>query len=254
MKEREKWLLICSLISTCVFLSTHISSALYYTHIHTKKCKKQKKTDTGWWIEKSYSDSWPLRYGIWIPEFRFSRLPVCPRQWEWSGCTLSSGLALRLRRGIWVEDANFTFMSKGAAGCGVGWGPLGQAEKEVMGWGGRLGIDVGSKTEKKAVMSEGERGKRESVLGISKGLARWSEAEERAFGNDWSLATTVNKALVVNWWHWQPGCGGWINHSLKEPFYEMTACKALDRLSVVSCHWYFKFLGLNLMAKEMSHI
>lgn len=40
-----------------------------------------------------------------------------------------------------------------------------------MGWGGCLGIDVGSKTEK-AVMSEGERGERESVLGISKGLAR----------------------------------------------------------------------------------
>lgn len=60
-----------------------------------------------------------------------------------------------------------------------------------MGWGGRLGIDVGSKTEKKAVMSEGERGERENVLGISKGLVRWSEeAEEEAFGNDWSLATT----------------------------------------------------------------
>lgn len=39
-----------------------------------------------------------------------------------------------------------------------------------MGWGGGLGIDVGSKTEKKAVMSEGERGERESVLGINKGM------------------------------------------------------------------------------------
>ncbi|KAK7825596.1 hypothetical protein U0070_016236 [Myodes glareolus] len=55
--------------------------------------------------------------------------------------------------------------------CGL-WGRMrspGQAEKEVMGWGGRLGIDVGSKIEK-AVMSEGERGERENVLGISKGL------------------------------------------------------------------------------------
>lgn len=84
---------------------------------------------------------------------------------------------------IWTCDsqAQKRYLSRGCklylheqGRCGL-WGRMrspGQAEKEVMGWGGRLGIDVGSKTEKKAVMSEGERGERENVLGISKGLVR----------------------------------------------------------------------------------
>lgn len=89
------------------------------------------------------------------------------------------------------------------------WGRMrspGQAAKEVMGWGGGLGIDIG--IEEGSDVRAGERGEGKST-NKGMGLVRRSEeAEEGAFGNDWSLVTVVTKALMVNWWLWQPGCRG----------------------------------------------